>query len=176
MQYFSLEPKDDFAAVVGSTLRWRLLACLLLVLGCKSEEPAKNVRVDPSTLQPGPVQHEAVSQDVIARIMRLHETFKEVDASPLSTWLDNFKRDQNPEREVEIYEAIARAYTGFAAGRQLSLEAKREVYGVLIQRSAATDDDVLVNIEVKAITLDDVKALLKLYDRPAAPIRITPSP
>jgi hypothetical protein len=153
-----------------------VVTCLMSSVGCKSNEPSHTAKVEPSQLQPGPIRHEELSPDLVARITKLHDTFQEVDPTPVSKWIDDFKRDQHPEREIEIYEGMARAYAAFCRGRALSVDAKREVYGVVIQRSAAQDDDVLNNIQLKVLTLDDVKAILKLYDVPPNPIRVTTTP
>jgi hypothetical protein len=152
------------------------LSLFLLFAGCNSNQQPKTNGVDPAKLQPGPVQHETLSSELTARITKLHDTFNEVDPSPLSKWMDDFMRDQHPEREVEIYEGMARAYTTFCTGRNLTLDAKREVYGVVMQRSATSDAEVLKNLGIKVITIEDAKAILKLYDMPPAPITVSPSP
>jgi len=149
---------------------------LLLVLAsytaaCQSREPSITEQVSPSTLRLAPIRHDELSQELVARITKLHDTFQDVDPTPLSKWLDDFKQDQHPDREVEIYEAMARAYTAYCRGRDLTADAKREVYGVVIQRSAESDADVLNHLKLKSLSVDDAKAILKLYDMPPAPIR-----
>jgi hypothetical protein len=143
---------------------------------CKSNEPPSTDKVSTSTLQPGPVRHDELSPDLVARITQLHDTFQDVDPTPLSKWLDDFKRDQDPVREIRIYEAMARAYTAYCGGRDLTADAKREVYGVVLQRSGESDDDVLKHLKLKSLSIDDAKAILKLYDIPPAPITVTTSP
>src|SRR5262245_51543326 len=96
-----------------------LIAVLLAGASCKGSEPRKTANVDLGTLKPGPIRRDELSQDLVARITKLHDSF---DPSPLSKWLDDFKHDQNPESESEIYERMARAYAAFCRGRTLSLD------------------------------------------------------
>lgn len=152
------------------------IICIAMLGACKADDRPKTAKVDPPRLKPGPIRRDELSPELVARITKLHDTFEEVDPSPLSRWLDDFKRDEHPENEVEIYEGMARAYTAFCRGRPLSLDAKREVYAVVIQRSASPDAEVLKTIQPKAITIDDVKTILKSYDVPPKPITVTPSP
>lgn len=158
------------------TIRWTNLAfsCALAVGACKSDEKTKTVNVDPSTLRAGPIRHDELSPELIERITKVQQVFKEVDASPLPEWIDNFQRDQHPEREVAIYEAMARAYTAFCNGRPLTLEAKREVYAIVLKRSMYSGDTLLQSAQVSAISHDDVLTILKLYELPPTPIRISP--
>ena len=62
-------------------------------------------------MKPNTIQHEHLSEDQLNRITKLHKTFAEVDKSSLETWVDNFKRDANPESEISVWERVARAYT-----------------------------------------------------------------
>lgn len=94
--------------------------------------------VDPGTLRRGPVRHEKLSAVQMARIERLHQTFAEVDDSTLDQWVDNFKREMHPDREIEVWERMAAAYTRFTRSRSLSKDAKREAHQVVLLRSMAS--------------------------------------
>lgn len=54
------------------------------------------------------------------RINALQQTFAEVDPTPLAKWVEDFKRDVDPERELRIYEAMAQAYRAYCQGKNLS--------------------------------------------------------
>ena len=149
-----------------------LLICCVAVASCKSHEGRRIEQVAPSKLRPGPIRHDELPADLVARITKLHDTFQDVDPTPLAKWLDDFKRDEHPDREVEIYEAMARAYTEYCRGRTLTEDAKREVYGLVIARSAAPEDEVLKSVTLKHLSIEDARGLLELYDRPPAPITV----
>jgi len=41
---------------------------------------------------------------------------------PLDTWITNFKRDLDPDRELAVWESMAAAYDRYTAGKDLSPE------------------------------------------------------
>jgi hypothetical protein len=121
-------------------------------------------------LRPGPLRHDELSADLVARITRLHDTFAEVDPTPLSKWIDDFKHDEHPDREVRIYEAMGRAYTAYCTNHPLTADAKREVYGVVLARSAAPDEEALKSVTLQQLSIDDARDIVRLYDQPPAPV------
>jgi hypothetical protein len=126
-------------------------------------------------LQPGPVQHDNLTPEQIERITELQDTFREVDPTPLAEWIDDFKRDREPDREIRIYESMAAAYAGFCSGRSLTLEAKREVYQLVLMRSGAPDDEVLARAALKVLTPTDAREILGLYNAPPSAVQVVPS-
>ena len=129
--------------------------------------------VQASELKPGPIRHDELSAAQIERLTKLHETFRDVDPTPLAKWIDDFKRDANPEREISIYEAMAHAYSAYCTGRNLGLDAKGDDYRVVLARSMAPDEQVLKTVRLQALSLEDAKEILKNYDTPAEPISVT---
>ena len=57
----------------------------------------------------------------------------------------------------------------------LSLSAKKDVYRVVLLRSGAPEAEVLKHLELKELSLADVKDVLRLYSDAPAPITVTPS-
>jgi hypothetical protein len=110
------------------------------------------------------------------RIRKLQQTFSEVDPMPLEKWVDDFKRDKDPDREIRIYEGMAEAYTAYCSGRQLTLQAKQDVHQVVLLRSGAPDAQVLPQLTLKVLSVDDAKEILKLYKVPPAPITVSTVP
>jgi hypothetical protein len=152
-----------------------LIACSACLVACKQEPPSpRQTWIAPGQLQPGPIRHEALTAAQLDRLTKLQQTFSDVDPTPLEKWVDDFQRDHDPEREIRIYEAMAAAYSGYGAGRALTLPAKRDVYQVVLLRSGAPDAEVLRQLELTTLSLDDAREILKLY--PMAPLPITVSP
>jgi hypothetical protein len=131
---------------------------------------------DPSTIRPGPIQHHQLSTGQLKRITKLHDTFREVDPTPLEKWLDDFKRDQHPDREIQIYEGMAEAYTAYCASRNLSIDAKREAYQVVLLRSGTPDEEVMKRVDPKVLTRKNVAEILALYKVPPTPVVVAPAP
>jgi len=71
---------------------------------------------------------------------------------------------------------MATAYAGFCGGRNLTPEAKREVYELVLLRSGAPDKEVLERAALKVLTPTDASEVLALYRMPPSPVRVIPAP
>lgn len=154
-----------------------LIACSACLLSCnEGKQPSQAQSIAPASVRPGPLQREQLTSSQMERIKRLQQTFSEVDPSPLEKWVDDFKRDRDPDREIRIYEGMAAAYSAYCTGRTLTLPAKKDVYDVVILRSGAPDADVLSQVKLDVLSVDDAKDILKLYRMAPAPITVSTSP
>lgn len=97
------------------------------------------------------------------RIRALQSVFADVDASSIEKWADGFKRDIDPERELEVWERIAAAYKAYCDGKNLSLDAKKDVHSLLLLRSMAPTDEVLNRIQLKELSKEQATAVLKTF-------------
>lgn len=143
------------------------IVALTLGLGCGHEPAANNQGkvewVDAKSIQPGPVQRESLSDEQMERIRALQATFAEVDPSSLEKWADGFKRDADPDNELQIWEHIANVYREYCRGKQLSVIAKKDVHTLLLLRSMAPSDEVLKQVKLKELSRDEAAAVLKAY-------------
>jgi hypothetical protein len=147
----------------------------ILVSGCdRASKPndTKTQWVDPNQLQPGPIRHESLTGEQMSRIQRLQRVFSEVDPSPIEKWMEDFKRDQNPDRELSVWEGIAAAYEKFTASRTLTLDAKKEVFQVTLLRSSAPEEDALKHLKLKILTEQDARDIMRLFSTRPAPLRV----
>jgi hypothetical protein len=108
----------------------------------------------------------------VQRITKVQQALKEVDRSPLKQWVDNFKRDVNPDDEIELWEVIAAAYTAYTANRSLGAEAKKDVFLILLLRSAAPEAEVLRKLKLKVLSQAEAREVLALYQGPSRPITV----
>ena len=115
--------------------------------GCdKAPESQSNAEwIDPSKLTPGEVRHQSLTDSQISRITELQQTFKEVDPTPLEKWIDDFKREQDPDREIAIWGSIVSPYRKFASSEGVDLAMKNEAFGLLLMRSGGS----LLNIGIE---------------------------
>ena len=149
---------------------------------CRNERPA-NVAVlfpdggtrwiDPNKVLAGPVRHEVLTDTQTARITALQRTFRDVDDSPIEKWIDDFKHDANVDRELSVYEAIAKAYVSYTGANPVSLEARREVYSLLLIRSGTTSEEALARTKLRALDERQAREVLRQYGEPPHPIRVT---
>jgi len=129
-------------------------------------------RLETKSLKPGPIRHGSLTETQLARIRTLRGTFREVDEQPLEEWIDNFKRDLDPDRELRVWEQMAKAYQGFCDKRQLSREAKKEVYRVVLQRSMTPEREVLQRLRLKELSSEDAKEIMRGFGR-EVPLDVT---
>ena len=146
-----------------------LITVLVAILGLtacgpKNDAPkSQSVQwIDPGKLHVGPIQHESLPAGMERRIAAFQTVFSDVDPAPLEKWIEDFKRDADPEREVRIWEAMARAYSKYTSGSQLPIEKRKELYGLLLAGSGAPPDDVLKHVKLKLFSEPEARAALAL--------------
>src|SRR5690349_532138 len=92
-----------------------LLTALVLVtqyvshLGA-SQQPQT---IDLANVRPGPIRHADLPPDLLKRVKALEPVFADVYPITHEKWIEGFRRDADPAREIAIWEQIAAAYTGF---------------------------------------------------------------
>jgi hypothetical protein len=121
----------------------------------------ETVSEPPSNLQPGPIRQERLADVLEARVTKFETVFAEVYPRTHKDWIDGFRRDVHPESEIAIWEAIASAYQSFIEKRQLSLDAKKEVFGLLLVRSSADDEHTLSSAKFRHISRSDAEDALR---------------
>ena len=130
-----------------SSRTFHVLTCAFLcagsIAGCdrkptKSKDDVEWVKAD--KLQQGEIKHENLTDSQLTKIKHFQTAFAEVDPTPLEKWIEDFRRDANPDNEIAIYEDMATAYESYTHGRTLSLDAKRDVYSIVLLRSGAPEE------------------------------------
>jgi len=119
--------------------------------------------IDPSKLKPGPIRREALTSEQMDRIAALQKVFVEIDGQTTEQWVNNFKRDFDPDSELAVWERMARAYERYCDSKELSLDAKEEVYRVVLLRSMASQEDVLSRLDLSIISKQDAKDIMANY-------------
>lgn len=120
--------------------------------------------IDPKAVQPGPVRHERLSEEQLARIRKLREVFSEVDGQTLEQWVDNFKRDLDPDRELRVWERMATAYEAFCRKRKLSAEGKKDAYRVVLLHSMTDrQHEILDRVKLNELSKEDAAELIRDY-------------
>lgn len=111
--------------------------------------------VDFKKIQPAPTQPDQLSDEQRTRIKSLQKTFSEVDGQSVEQWNNSFRRDENPEREIKVWERLAKAYVKYCSRRRLPIETRKEIYKVLLLRSMSPPGYVLKELELKRLSESD---------------------
>jgi hypothetical protein len=94
-----------------------------------------------SDLRPGPIRHRELAPDLVDRIKTFKQVLGDMEPSSLEATIENFQRDMHPEREVETWERIARAYKNFITKHAIhEFPARSDVFGVLLTIANCGDD------------------------------------
>ena len=71
-------------------------------------------------LESGPIQHAALSPDLINRIEAYRDVLGDDRSWPHEDVIDSFRRDVHPENEIVIWERIAHVFQHFTAGHKIT--------------------------------------------------------
>lgn len=116
--------------------------------------------VNANQLKPGPIRHEVLTESQLERIKKIQSVFAEVDSSSTDKWIDDFKRDADPDHEIAIWERMAAAYSRYVEGKNLTTVAKQDVFQIVLLRSGATEAEVLSHLKLKVLTEEDAKKII----------------
>ena len=172
---FALNQMRLFYRTFENGLAVIVIGATILLAGCGQSNTSSTPKtgwVDPNKLSPGPIQHASLTDEQVARATHLQQVFREVDASPLAQWEEDFQRDANPDSELKIWEDMASAYESFTKSRDLSLDAKKDAYQVVILRSAAPEEDVIAHLKLKVLTEKDAREIMAHFSSAPEPIQV----
>ncbi len=102
----------------------------------------------------------------------LMQTFAEVDSSSREEWIALFKKDLDPDRELKIWMAMAKAYRSYCDHHPVDLATRKEVYQVVLMRSVMEGDSIWNYLELNYLTLEDAKEIEKAYPFDPQPIQV----
>lgn len=154
------------------------LVIILVFFSCQNREQKNENNqgetewIDPSQLQQSPVIRDSLTTDQMEQIDYVYNVFKEVDTTPIDKWIEDFKRDQNPDREIEIWMMMATAYTSYCKNKKLDLAVKKEVYSIVLMRSSAPEHEVLNHIKLVHLNEQEALKIMKAYSLEAKPITV----
>ena len=93
---------------------------------------AKTEFIDPKLLKLGPQQHAKLTPDLVDRIRLIRASFLEVFPGSLKNWIDDFKRDSHPSREVAVWEHLAAVYVECCSASQgLSSDQHKQLFKLI---------------------------------------------
>ncbi|HEY8936478.1 MAG TPA: hypothetical protein VIM65_14710 [Cyclobacteriaceae bacterium] len=146
-------------------IRQLFLLSFILFLGCQNKNQS------PDAIQQGSIAHDSLTRDQLKDIQFLFETFKEVDSAKYDKWIEDFKRDKNPDNEIQIWMAMANAYNSYCQNRKLNREMKMEVYQIIVMRSTEPEDEVLSQLNLRFLSQKDAIEVMQGYTLDAKPVR-----
>ncbi|MCR1000946.1 GIY-YIG nuclease family protein [Serratia rubidaea] len=111
-----------------------------------------------------------LTNDQERRISIVHKILGSVYSESLSTWMDDFRKDGFPEREIKVWEGIAKAYLKVDSRFSLSNNSAREAYNLLLMRSGSKKSDVIEKYKPEFFSPSQVSEILDCYELKPMPI------
>lgn len=124
-------------------------------------------------LTPSPIGTSLLTQEQKHRIILINKVFAIVFPQSKKETIEDFSRDHNPDREIKIWEHMARAFMKVSENPFIDDKFKREAFALLLMRSMKNTNDVLREIKLDSINKKQATALLKAYELKPKPIRVT---
>lgn len=147
-----------------------LLPFFLLSCGNENQTEKPQEEKQETVATPQQEKKTALTREQLEKVDYLYSTFKDVDTISKETWISDFQQEIDLEGEMNIWMMMANAYNGFAMMRDLTIEQKRDVYRVVLARSATPEDVVLQRLKLKSLSEEDMKEIMKNYTLDNQPI------
>lgn len=113
--------------------------------------------------EPWPVRHEELPEEILSRIRAVYSDLVQVYPGSMDGWIDGFKRDENPEMGIRLWEHMASVYIGFCDEHELSQAAKEEVYIVIVSCTFMNKAQILNQGRFQHISWDQTADIIERF-------------
>lgn len=151
----------------------------MLISACSGEignGAPQTETVAPSEVSLGDYSHESLSEDLLLRVRAITDVFEAVDGISYEQAVDLYRRDQNPEAEILIWEEMALAYDRFCSGDLICEQAgkRQEVYKAVLLASMFPEVEVADQLDAQILTAEEIDQINHFYRLDPKPVRVTP--
>ena len=113
-------------------------------------------KVNIADVQLGPIRHGVLPGELLERIKAFKHILGAVEPASLDQTIENFKRDAHPDREVAVWERIARTYHEFITRYAIAdYKQRHDVYAALLGLSTGVDEFP----KIRTLTTDQIAEL-----------------
>ncbi|MEP1488454.1 MAG: hypothetical protein ABJL44_16490 [Algibacter sp.] len=154
-----------------------LIAILTVsIISCKEKKKsASNTEtINIENLTPGPIVHESLNNEQLEKIKFIQKTFNEVYPISLEETITNFKRDQNPNNEINIWLNMSKTFQSFAlknSGEE-KIEVRKEAFKLILMRSMMPEKEAISSSDLKVLSKNEIHEVLNNYTLKAKPITV----
>ena len=98
------------------------------------------------------------------RIRILQAIFSPVYQRSVEKWFEDFTRDTDPEREIVIWENMAKVFQAFESNGVHNISEKKEAFKLIMALSLGSNVDDIINAQI--ISADEIQFVIgKMQDR-----------
>lgn len=132
----------------------------------ETQDSAQVVSYCPEEIRSSAIQHPKLSPDSVSRIRLIRAALLGVHPHSMEVWLDGFKRDSHPSREIEVWERIASVCLEYCRMQPtLSRERQRSVFTLALALSFTNDEGDIKNA-ANGLSADAIKTIVLLHGSP----------
>jgi hypothetical protein len=146
------------------------------IVSCKEKtKPESNVQnTNIESLTPGPIVHESLNKEQLDKIKFIQKTFNEVYPVSLEETIMNFKRDQNPDNEINVWLNMAKTFQTFSTENsgEEKLDIRKEAFKLILMRSMMSEKEAKSNADLKLLNDNQIQEILKNYTLDLKPIKV----
>lgn len=103
----------------------------------------KVLKIDPRTLAAGPIRHKELPGELIGRIRLIRAALLGARTGSMEYWIDGFRRDAYPSREIAWWEHVAACYTEYVKMTRLNPEQRKHAFVVTFGLCLGVGKDLL---------------------------------
>lgn len=118
------------------------------------------VYVDQSLVQleKGPIRHESLPEPVVERIETIADIFDDVLPGTPEEWVEDFRRDEDPESELIVWERIADRYL-HTVDPYDCIERKRDVLKILLNCANNSPHVAALTAEAETLAREEIRSI-----------------
>lgn len=95
--------------------------------------------IETSKILISPYRHSKLPVNLVTRICLIRAALFEVYPHSMDFWVDGFRRDAHPSREVRIWEHISACYLEFVSAHELTAKQRSDAYNAITSLSLGGD-------------------------------------
>ncbi|MFK8058180.1 MAG: hypothetical protein AB8F78_18785 [Saprospiraceae bacterium] len=147
------------------TLLFVALSTPLFWTSCTSSlEQEEAPKVEAEEIAPKKVNNNALSDAQLADIKTIHATFSEVYPISLDESIKNFKKDQDPNREITIWMKMVETFNALkASGKYPSIEQQQEVFSVILASTMMPLEKIKADVELNYLEGPEIEQISELF-------------
>jgi hypothetical protein len=113
-------------------------------------------------LQESDYRHEPFKGDRKKDVEFIKDSLSEVNSNTYVEWEDGFRRDENPDKEIEIWKYIISVYSKYSNIHDTP-EQKNDIYLIAVTCSYSSQDVVLGQLTLKSLDIEKAKEIIGAY-------------
>jgi TIR domain len=133
------------------------------VLSAGNKSTFKMGKVRLSDMKSGPIRHHDLPDSILIRIQNIWLATNDVFETSLKQSIENFQRDLQPEKEVEIWERIVGALQIASNCLYNGNSCRREIFSILLRFSLGDNEQVFEDVGNGKLSEEIVRAAAQAW-------------